>query len=136
MRRRWSSWPARNSALARVATGLPRGPTCWASARPSARVTSASTATTSSAWASCLQFDDGEGWAELGLEGDEYFQIEGLEDGLEPNAELTVTAEDDEGDVTEFTVTAQVDTPMAVEYVENGGVLHLVLRKLLTEELN
>ncbi|TYT61611.1 aconitate hydratase AcnA [Natrialba swarupiae] len=83
-----------------------------------------------------LQFDDGEGWAELGLEGDEYFQIEGLEDGLEPNAELTVTAEDDEGDVTEFTVTAQVDTPMAVEYVENGGVLHLVLRKLLTEELN
>ncbi|MWV40590.1 aconitate hydratase AcnA [Natrialba sp. INN-245] len=83
-----------------------------------------------------LQFEEGEGWEELGLEGDEYFEISGLEDGLEPNAELTVTAEDDEGDVTEFTVTAQVDTPMAVEYVENGGVLHLVLRKLLTEELN
>ncbi|WP_126664794.1 aconitate hydratase AcnA [Haloterrigena salifodinae] len=81
-----------------------------------------------------LQFDDGEGWEELGLEGDEYFQIEGLEDGLEPNAKLTVTAEDDEGNVTEFDVTAQVDTPMAVEYVENGGVLHLVLRRLLQEE--
>ncbi|WP_254523279.1 aconitate hydratase AcnA [Natrinema caseinilyticum] len=82
-----------------------------------------------------LQFEDGEGWEELGLEGDEYFQIEGLEDGLEPNAELTVTAEDDDGEVTEFDVIAQVDTPMAVEYVENGGVLHLVLRRLLTEEL-
>ncbi|QFU83589.1 aconitate hydratase AcnA [Natronorubrum aibiense] len=82
-----------------------------------------------------LQFQDGEGWEELGLEGDEYFQIEGLEDGLEPNAVLTVTAEDDDGNVTEFEVTAQVDTPMAVEYVENGGVLHLVLRRLLTEEL-
>ncbi|MFD1564643.1 aconitate hydratase AcnA [Haloarchaeobius amylolyticus] len=82
-----------------------------------------------------LQFKDGEGWEELGLEGDEYFQIEGLEDGLEPNAELTVTAEDDDGNVTEFEVTAQVDTPMAVEYVENGGVLHLVLRRLLNEEL-
>ncbi|ADB60564.1 aconitate hydratase 1 [Haloterrigena turkmenica DSM 5511] len=81
-----------------------------------------------------LQFEDGEGWEELGLEGDEYFEIEGLEDGLEPNAELTVTAEDDEGDTTEFDVTAQVDTPMAVEYVENGGVLHLVLRRLLQEE--
>jgi len=82
-----------------------------------------------------LQFKDGEGWEELGLEGDEYYQIEGLEDGLEPNAELTVTAEDDDGNVTEFEVTAQVDTPMAVEYVENGGVLHLVLRRLLNEEL-
>ncbi len=80
-----------------------------------------------------LQFEEGEGWEELGLEGDEYFTISGLEDGLEPNAELTVTAEDD-GEVTEFTVTAQVDTPAAVEYVENGGVLHLVLRRLLQEE--
>ncbi|MFA9501223.1 aconitate hydratase AcnA [Natrinema sp. H-ect1] len=81
-----------------------------------------------------LQFQDGEGWEELGLEGDEYFEIEGLEDGLEPNAELTVTAEADDGTVTEFEVTAQVDTPMAVEYVENGGVLHLVLRRLLQEK--
>ena len=81
-----------------------------------------------------LQFDDGEGWAELGLAGDEQYTIEGLEDGLEPNAELTVTAKDDEGETTEFTVTAQVDTPMAVEYVENGGVLHLVLRRLLQKE--
>ncbi|WP_049925446.1 aconitate hydratase AcnA [Halopiger goleimassiliensis] len=99
-----------------------------------------------------LQFEDGEGWDELGLDGSEYFTIEGLEDGLEPNAELTVTAEksaeprsadsraaeprDEDDDVTEFTVTAQVDTPAAVEYVENGGVLHLVLRRLLNEELN
>ncbi|SIR88745.1 aconitate hydratase AcnA [Natronorubrum thiooxidans] len=81
-----------------------------------------------------LQFQDGEGWEELGLEGDEHYSIEGLEDGLEPNAVLTVTAEDDDGETTEFDVTAQVDTPMAVEYVENGGVLHLVLRKLLQEE--
>lgn len=35
----------------------------------------------------------------------------------------------------EFPVTAQVGTPAAVEYVENGGVLHFVLRRLLTEEL-
>ncbi|MFA9426867.1 aconitate hydratase AcnA [Natronorubrum sp. A-ect3] len=81
-----------------------------------------------------LQFEAGEGWEELGLEGDEHYSIEGLEDGLEPNAVLTVTAEDDDGETTEFDVTAQVDTPMAVEYVENGGVLHLVLRKLLQEE--
>ncbi|WP_226041342.1 aconitate hydratase AcnA [Natrinema sp. DC36] len=80
-----------------------------------------------------LQFEDGEGWEELGLDGSEYFDIRGLDDGLEPNAELTVVAEDDAGETTEFDVTAQVGTPAAVEYVENGGVLHLVLRRLLTE---
>ncbi|RQG88798.1 aconitate hydratase AcnA [Natrarchaeobius halalkaliphilus] len=83
-----------------------------------------------------LQFAEGEGWEELGLDGSEHFTIEGLEGGLEPNAELTVTAEYDDGDTTEFDVTAQVDTPAAVEYVENGGVLHLVLRRLLTSEAN
>ncbi|SEQ34733.1 aconitate hydratase AcnA [Natrinema salaciae] len=80
-----------------------------------------------------LQFEDGEGWEELGLDGSEHFAIEGLEDGLEPMAELTVVAEADDGETTEFDVTAQVGTPAAVEYVENGGVLHLVLRRLLTE---
>ncbi len=80
-----------------------------------------------------LQFADGEGWEELGLDGTEHYTIEGLEDGLEPNAELAVTAEREDGSTVEFVVTAQVDTPAAVEYVENGGVLHLVLRRLLTE---
>ncbi|MFC4246587.1 aconitate hydratase AcnA [Natribaculum luteum] len=81
-----------------------------------------------------LQFEAGEGWEELGLDGSEYFEIEGLDDGLEPNDELTVVAEDEDGETTEFTVTAQVGTPAAVRYIENGGVLHLVLRRLLTEE--
>ncbi|MFP9061245.1 aconitate hydratase AcnA [Natrialbaceae archaeon A-chndr2] len=80
-----------------------------------------------------LQFEDGEGWEELGLDGSEYYEIRGLEDGLEPNQELTVVAEDEDGETTEFDVTAQVGTPAAVKYVENGGVLHLVLRRLLTE---
>ena len=81
-----------------------------------------------------LQFEDGEGWEELGLDGTEVFSIEGLDDGLEMNDELTVVAEDDDGETTEFNVTAQVSTPAAVKYIENGGVLHLVLRRLLTEE--
>ena len=81
-----------------------------------------------------LQFEDGEGWEELGLDGTEVFAIEGLEDGLEPNQVLTVTAETGDGEAVEFDVTAQVATPSAVEYVEHGGVLHMVLRRLLTEE--
>lgn len=80
-----------------------------------------------------LQFQEGDGWEELSLDGSEYYTIEGLEDGLKPNQELTVTAEAEDGEVIEFGVTAQVDTPAAVEYVEHSGVLHLVLRQLLTE---
>ncbi len=81
-----------------------------------------------------LQFEDGEGWEELGLDGSEVFTITGLEDGLEPNAKLTVTAESEDGETIEFDVIAQVGTPSAVTYVENGGVLHLVLRRLLTQQ--
>jgi aconitate hydratase len=50
------------------------------------------------------------------------------------NEELTVVAERADGSTVEFPVTAQVGTPAAVRYVENGGILHLVLRRLLTEE--
>jgi aconitate hydratase len=46
--------------------------------------------------------------------------------------ELTVVAESEGGDTVEFPVTAQVGTPAAVTYVEHGGVLHYVLRQLLT----
>ena len=81
-----------------------------------------------------LQFSPGDSWESLGLDGSEYFHIRGLEDGLEPNAELTVVAEKEDGETVEFPVTAQVGTPAAVTYVEHGGILHYVLRRLLTEE--
>ncbi len=77
-----------------------------------------------------LQLPDGESWSSLGLDGTEQFTISGLAEGLSENAELTVQAKAN-GDVTEFPVTAQVGTPAAVEYVENGGILHTVLRRLL-----
>jgi aconitate hydratase len=80
-----------------------------------------------------LQFAEGDGWASLGLDGTETFTIEGLDDGLGVMEELSVTAEKDDGSTVEFPVTAQVGTPAAVRYVENGGILHLVLRRLLRQ---
>ncbi|KTG20245.1 aconitate hydratase [Haloferax profundi] len=81
-----------------------------------------------------LQFQDGDSWESLGLDGSEYFDIRGLDDGLEVNDELTVVATKDDGTEIEFDVTAQVGTPAAVKYVENGGILHFVLRRLLTQD--
>jgi aconitate hydratase len=80
-----------------------------------------------------LQFADGDGWESLGLDGTETFRIEGLDDGLGVMEELSVTAEKEDGSTVEFPVTAQVGTPAAVRYVENGGILHLVLRRLLQQ---
>ncbi len=81
-----------------------------------------------------LQFEEGDSWESLGLDGSEHFHIEGFEDGVEPAGEYTVVAEDEDGETTEFTVTARVTTADGVRYVEHGGVLHYVLRKLLQEE--
>ncbi|QLC35437.1 aconitate hydratase (plasmid) [Halarchaeum sp. CBA1220] len=80
-----------------------------------------------------LQFQDGDSWEALGLDGSEVYTIYGLDDGLEPMAELTVTAERSDGSSVEFPVTAQVGTPAGVRYIEHGGILHYVLRQLLTE---
>ncbi|WP_435349206.1 aconitate hydratase [Haloarchaeobius sp. HRN-SO-5] len=80
-----------------------------------------------------LQFDEGDSWESLGLDGSEHYYIRGLDDGIDVMDELTVVAERDDGSTVEFPVTAQVGTPAAVRYVENGGILHYVLRGLLTE---
>jgi aconitate hydratase len=80
-----------------------------------------------------LQFDDGDSWESLGLDGSEVFTIHGLDDGLDVMDELTVIAERADGSTVEFPVTAQVGTPAAVTYIEHGGILHYVLRRLLRQ---
>ncbi|MFB6106246.1 MAG: aconitate hydratase AcnA [Halobacteriaceae archaeon] len=81
-----------------------------------------------------LQFQSGDSWESLGLDGTELYSIHGLDDGLEVGADLAVTAEREDGTAVEFPVTAQVNTPAAVRYVEHGGILHYVLRRMLTED--
>ena len=54
--------------------------------------------------------------------------------GPRPSTFSVVARDPDTDDVVaEFDVTAQVGTPAAVRYVEHGGILHYVLRRLLTE---
>jgi aconitate hydratase len=81
-----------------------------------------------------LQFEAGDGWESLGLDGAERFEIRGLDDGLGVEEELSVTATRADGSTVEFPVTAQVGTPAAVRYVEHGGILHYVLRRMLYGE--
>jgi aconitate hydratase len=77
-----------------------------------------------------LQFRPGENAQTLGLTGEEVYDILGVSDALRPRQEVTVRARADGRERT-FTAVARVDTPVEVEYLRHGGVLPMVLRRLL-----
>ncbi len=77
-----------------------------------------------------LVFMEGEGWEELGLDGSEIYEITGVE-GIYPGKELTVKAKKENGEVIEFKVISRLDTVVDVEYFINGGILPMVLRKII-----
>jgi aconitate hydratase len=78
-----------------------------------------------------LQFRPGETADTLGLAGTERLTIRGL-DALTPRQHLTVEVQRAEGGGTTFEVAARLDTPVELNYYRNGGILHTVLRKMLT----
>ncbi len=80
-----------------------------------------------------LQFMDGQGWRSLGLTGREVYDIEGIEEGLTPKKVLRVRARREDGTEVTFNVIARLDTEVEVEYYKHGGILQMVLRKLLSK---
>ncbi len=86
-----------------------------------------------------LQFKTGESAASHGLTGEEVFSIDGLVAGLDKNfdgssRELTVTATRPDGTTIAFKAVCRIDTPQEVQYYKHGGILHYVLRQLITEK--
>ncbi|MBN1122916.1 MAG: aconitate hydratase AcnA [Anaerolineae bacterium] len=81
-----------------------------------------------------LQFKPGENAETLGLTGFETYDIEGLNDDLQPRQEVTVRARRAAGNGTVFTMICRVDSPVEVRYYRNGGILHTVLRDMLRED--
>ena len=80
-----------------------------------------------------LAFTDGEGWEELGLDGSEDYHLHLPDAGLKTDKQVTVTAVAEDGSETTFTTEAKVPTETAIDYLEHGGVLHMVLRELLQD---
>jgi aconitate hydratase len=76
-----------------------------------------------------LTFEGGQDPASLGLDGTETYEIV-VDDSLSPSQTVKVLATAGDGTVTEFDTTARVDTPIEVEYLRNGGILHYVLRRM------
>lgn len=75
-----------------------------------------------------LQFKPGDNADSLGLDGTESYDITGLQNGTAKT--VTVTATSDDGKKTSFEAVVRIDTPQEVEYYQNGGILHYVLRQL------
>ncbi len=64
----------------------------------------------------------------LGLSGKEIYSITGLQNGTAKT--VTITTRSANGDEKSFEVIVRIDTPQEVEYYQNGGILHYVLRQL------
>jgi len=79
-----------------------------------------------------LTFPEGDSAASLGLDGSEVFDIEGLTDEMPPRTVLDITARKPDGRVVSFKATVQLNTPVEVRYYRNGGILHTVLRDLVS----
>jgi aconitate hydratase len=80
-----------------------------------------------------LQFNASESRESLGLDGTEVFDID-VPDPLSPGCAVTVRASHpDTGKRTTFTAVCRIDTPVEVEYYRHGGILHMVLRRMLRE---
>ncbi|WP_374284056.1 aconitate hydratase AcnA [Novosphingobium sp.] len=76
-----------------------------------------------------LQFKDGETRETLGLTGDDSFTILGVA-SLKPRQDVEVEVTRKDGSKFTFTALCRIDTANEIEYFNNGGILHYVLRKL------
>jgi aconitate hydratase len=78
-----------------------------------------------------LQFKTGDGWAELGLTGEERFDIDGIAAGLKPQQDLTLRIRRADGGTHTVPLLCRIDTPIEIEYYRHGGILSYVLREIL-----
>ena len=83
-----------------------------------------------------LEFPPGETAESLGLTGEEVYDIDGLkaavQGGFATGRTITVRARKEDGSVQELKARLRLDTPQEVQYYRHGGILHYVLRQLLS----
>ena len=80
-----------------------------------------------------LQFKEGENAANLGLDGTETVNISGVK-SITPLSELAVSATKKNGETILFNVIVRLDNKVDLEYYQNLGILHTVLRKMLRKK--
>ncbi len=79
-----------------------------------------------------LVFKDGMTRHDLKLDGSEQFDITGVEGDLKPLQDVTLTITRKDGSKQDVKLLCRIDTVDEVEYYRNGGILHYVLRDLVS----
>jgi aconitate hydratase len=79
-----------------------------------------------------LQYLGGQSAETLGLTGTETFAVTGISGGLEPRQQVHLTATAEDGTETRFHAVVRIDAVAELEYYRNGGILHTVLRQMLS----
>ena len=74
-------------------------------------------------------FTGDDNWESLGMKGDEKVTIRGL-DSLTPRQNLEAEIEYADGSTKTITLLSRIDTEDELDYFNNGGILHYVLRNL------
>jgi aconitate hydratase len=80
-----------------------------------------------------LQFPDGVSAQTLKLDGTEFFDLQGLDENLQPMSDLTLLIRRTDGSEEKVTLRNRIDTAIEVDYYRHGGILPYVLRQLLSE---
>ena len=78
-----------------------------------------------------LQFKGDDSVESLGITGAETFDISGLEKGIEPQQDVTLTIRRADGSEETVPMLLRIDTATEVDYYRHGGILPYVLRELL-----
>ncbi|QGE78991.1 aconitate hydratase AcnA [Bordetella holmesii] len=78
-----------------------------------------------------LQFKGDDSVQSLGITGEETYDISGLEHGIKPMQDVTLTIHRKDGSKQDVTLLLRIDTPIEVDYYLHGGILPFVLRQLL-----
>lgn len=78
-----------------------------------------------------LQFKGQDSAMSLGLTGVETLDVEGLENGIIPQQDVTLVIHRPDGSTERIAVLLRIDTPIEVDYYQHGGILPFVLRQLL-----
>ena len=77
------------------------------------------------------QFKGSDSVSSLGIKGDEEIDIGGLEAGINPQMDVTMTIRRRDGSSQKVSLLLRIDTPIEVDYYRHGGILPFVLRELL-----
>ncbi|MCS7305025.1 MAG: aconitate hydratase AcnA [Thermoguttaceae bacterium] len=80
-----------------------------------------------------LEFLPGQGWQTWQLTGQELIDIPELNDQLQPRQILQVLVQPPTGASRLFQVKVRIDTPLELQWYRHGGILPMMLRKLLAD---